>query len=559
VFDARNARNTKTLQNEATRKVVSVAIVESALGTRAAAPARVIRIAAAIWLPAAVLALFAVEAALFVPFAYLNRDEGWYTLSGRLAFDGQVPYRDFPYFQMPLVPYVFGGMQALAGGDSIEFGRAMASALGICTVVLVLYIGSRLGGALAGAVAGALVLSSVEFMLASTTARAEAVVLPLTMLAAALALRWPRGVAGFAGPPAVLLLATAARLTFAPAFLAALAYCWWRARPSRRDVAVGLTLLLALAAVIALPVALSPGHAWFDVWTAQALRNDQFLEQRPDLVETLTQRTLFLRLPAVVFFVVLVPLLFYASSLLHRWREGWRPGRPGFGGDAATNHVLLVAYAVLLWLPFAGFNHQEARYFVPPFALLSIVTADVVVRARAGLLDATMRHLPAAFALIFAVHLVFQVPALADSLDRDDLSQTRAAGATIASLAGDGQIVALNPTLAVASGRPLPATLVMGQFSLWGRFGEQRARESGVVNVRMLEREMLDPRTRVVALDDYDLSVIAAFREEDRHVPADAAWPFKLFPSLIGRYEVAKRVDHFGQFNATLYVLARVG
>ena len=98
----------------------------------------------------------------------------------------------------------------------------------------------------------------------------------------------------------------------------------------------------------------------------------------------------------------------------------------------------------------------------------------------------------------------------------------------------------------------------MGQFSFWPRMSTSDARRNGVVNLTLLDQMMLDPRTRVIALDDYDLGLVALNREEDASVLRSREWPFKLFPELLGRYEVVRTVPSFGQFAGALYILRRI-
>ena len=59
-----------------------------------------------------------VLAAIFVPLALLglvDPDEGMYPLNARLVLEGKVPYRDFHYPQMPLLPYLYGAWMRLTG------------------------------------------------------------------------------------------------------------------------------------------------------------------------------------------------------------------------------------------------------------------------------------------------------------------------------------------------------------------------------------------------------------------------------------------------------------
>lgn len=70
----------------------------------------------------------------------LDLDEGFYLTAGSHVFEGQVPYRDFPFFQGPLTAYVYGISQ-WAAGPGILAGRATSFAL----FVISLLAGIRLG------------------------------------------------------------------------------------------------------------------------------------------------------------------------------------------------------------------------------------------------------------------------------------------------------------------------------------------------------------------------------------------------------------------------------
>jgi len=508
--------------------------------------------------PLLALLCFAAEAAVFVPLAYLNRDEGWYALSGRLTYQGQVPYRDFPYFQMPLGPYLFGGMTSLSSSPIIA-GRIMAAALGVVSICVVMRIGWRLNGMAAAGLAALLLLCSPEFIIASTTARTEAIAVPLVLVATLALLEPWRGIAGFAVAPGLLLLASGVRLSFLPFAGVALALCYWRARPTRRETIAGTVLLISAAAAAIGPALLAPPHrVIFDVWTSQAGRNWQFSASAPSMLAIAVQRIAFVRVPAGTFFIVTLPMLLLLFCAVDKWRGGWRPARIGFGGDHVANDLLLGAFALLCWLPFATFDHQEARYAVPSLALLAPAVADVCVNARRGLLGEAMRYAPPLLATLVIAYVAFQPPTLRDFLDSRDLPQNSNAASYIRSISSpDAQLVTLNPALALQSGRRLPPALVMGQFSFWPRKSTAFAARAGVVNVDLLAREMDDSRTQIIALDDYDLGLIATFRDENPAAPADTPWPMKLFPELAGQFDVVRVVPKFGQFGGSLYIMKR--
>jgi hypothetical protein len=109
--------------------------------------------------PAGVYALLAVVlAAVFVPMSllrFVDADEGTYLLVSRLVSEGQVPYHDFFYPQMYLLPYVYGVWMKMLGYS--WYGARLLSAvfcialgLLVCRQVVML-TGARAWGLMAGA------------------------------------------------------------------------------------------------------------------------------------------------------------------------------------------------------------------------------------------------------------------------------------------------------------------------------------------------------------------------------------------------------------------------
>ena len=77
-----------------------------------------------------------------------NSDEGWYLYASKLVFLGQVPYRDFAYTQMPLLPYIYGVVQIVQ--PSLFLGRLTSiffsvGALGLGILTARKYAGERAG------------------------------------------------------------------------------------------------------------------------------------------------------------------------------------------------------------------------------------------------------------------------------------------------------------------------------------------------------------------------------------------------------------------------------
>src|SRR2546422_1245291 len=95
-------------------------------------------------------------AAVFVPmslFGLVDGDEGTYLLVSRLVIEGQLPYHDFYYPQMFLLPYVYGAWMTLVG-YSWYGARLLSAVFSIALGLLVhrqvtLLTGQRAWGALA--------------------------------------------------------------------------------------------------------------------------------------------------------------------------------------------------------------------------------------------------------------------------------------------------------------------------------------------------------------------------------------------------------------------------
>lgn len=122
-----------------------------------------------------VVALGIALAAVYVPmalFRLVDADEGIYLLNAKLVLDGQLPYHDFFYPQMPLLPYVYGLWMKLFG-VSWYSGRLLSALLAVA-LGLLLYAhvarltGSRLLGILAVLLFGSSTLSLAWLSAAKT-------------------------------------------------------------------------------------------------------------------------------------------------------------------------------------------------------------------------------------------------------------------------------------------------------------------------------------------------------------------------------------------------------
>ncbi len=87
---------------------------------------------------------------VYLELGQVNGDEGWYLYASKLVFQGELPYRDFAYTQMPLLPYIYGVIQVIH--PNLFGGRVTSVLLSIGTLVLSMVIARRYGGARAASI-----------------------------------------------------------------------------------------------------------------------------------------------------------------------------------------------------------------------------------------------------------------------------------------------------------------------------------------------------------------------------------------------------------------------
>jgi hypothetical protein len=100
--------------------------------------------------------------ALFVPLALgrlIDMDEGPYLIAARLVMEGKLPYHDFFYPQMPLLPYVYGLWMALFG-HSWDGARVLSALLAAGVGVLLYHHVQRLTGRRAYGLVAAVMLGT---------------------------------------------------------------------------------------------------------------------------------------------------------------------------------------------------------------------------------------------------------------------------------------------------------------------------------------------------------------------------------------------------------------
>ncbi len=86
-------------------------------------------------------------------------DEGFYLAAARMVTEGNMLYCHFPYFQAPLLPFIYGILLKPFGYHFLQ-GRVLSVFFSVIMVWILILIGERLGGVIGAAVAGVFTIAS---------------------------------------------------------------------------------------------------------------------------------------------------------------------------------------------------------------------------------------------------------------------------------------------------------------------------------------------------------------------------------------------------------------
>lgn len=508
---------------------------------------------------AALFVVYLVRALHLVHAGRVNQDEGWYLYAARLVYEGRLPYRDFAFFQAPLLPLVYGLPQQLFGAG-LETGRLTSLVLGAATLAL----GARLSFEGGGRFAALLFLAVAPFtpllLWVFTTTRTEPLNALLLTLSAWLLLRPVSGARHAGGALLAAALAVATRIASLPFALLVLLHVARRHRGSPRELALtfapGLLVTLAFAG---LTVAAGPGAVGFDLVTRQAERHTQLQQQDEDwtLAEAGTRRMADVSLLRAYYGGV--PLVSFACALGVAAVFLSRRGRAGFAREASG--LALLAFAA--YLPNLVPRVVFPEYFAAAFPLFLALTAWCAAQLRARASPEGRRAVVAAAGVLVFFHVGSSVGQqhLHASRESPDLDEIRSAGEYLAERVPASRTLAtLDTYLAVESGRRVPPGWEMGIFAYFPARSAEDGRRLKLLTKGRLAASLAQPSVGAVALSDHALGIlvdrrISGYRPREELGEADL---HEALPSL-RRYRLDRIFEDFGQFNDRLYVLLPVG
>jgi hypothetical protein len=472
--------------------------------------------------------LYALASVVFLVLGRLNADEGWYLYGARLVSQGKLPFRDFSFTQMPLLPYLYGLPQLVK--PSFYLGRAVSAALATAGVALCVRVAWREAGRTAAAATAVLCLAVPIAIYNLTLVKTYA--LAAFFLAAILATLTSPGRRTITLP---LATAAAVGLTFsrtsgAPLTVIVVVYVFLRAHDTmtrvRISVIAGLGVLLA---------------AFFALGDVEATRFDlssfhQLLWHGAD-TSTKMDTVLTQRIPdwfGDYWGYVLLAVAAIVATLTSRPLRQYVRRQPGY---------LIVSVGVLLFLALqlpAG-QFASVEYAAPVVPVVITIPVILLSRRLLGAIGTAPSFRGAAVvgtAAVAGVALLTIVhPSARDFLvDRGSPASVGAANRVGEYLReqtrADDEVLALwGQPATLTSGRDLVPDVTFGLFS-YEDLSTRRARALHYVNHERLIQVIESGRPAAIVLTDVDRTFLN-FRGSLSTRRADAS---EVLAALDGRY-----------------------
>ena len=494
----------------------------------------------------------------FVRAGRLNHDEGWYLYASRLVLDGELPYRDFAFFQAPLLPYVYGlAQQTLGSGidSTIEAGRLTSWLLGSATIALGARLSFERGGRPGALLFLAIAPITPLLLWTFTTTRTETLNAFLLMTSAFLLLRPTASTLTSSGALVAAVLAASTRIASLPVAVGVLVWvgALHRKHPRELCLALGPATVIAMGLAALLWTA-GLDEVFFNLVTRQIQRHDQFqAAQSWGIVDFALRRAGDISLLRAYYGGV--PLVGFACAA--GTAAVWLAGRERNSFAAAATG--LGAFAVVSYLPNLIPRVAFPVYFAAVFVPFLVITAWCAGHLWARFPSAGRRALGAGAAVL----VLFQAASFVSqrhlhlSDDPRDLAELQTVARYLARRIPASQtLVTLDTVLAVESERRVPSGWEMSIFSYFPSRSEADGERLGILAPGRVAASLRDPSVGGVALSDHALGIlvendISGFRPGTTLTEPELR---AAIPALAG-YRLDRVFERFGQFRENLYVL----
>ncbi len=498
------------------------------------------------------LAIYVLESLFFVLFGDVTYDEGWYLYASKLVYRGKLLYLDFPYFQAPLLPYIYGLPQLLLG-PSVMVGRFTSFISGLLTVILTIRTTEKLAGSGAAAVALLCFVSSSYALFHLNYVGNLSLSTCLATLSAYALISNVRDLRMNVLSALAACLATAVRLSFAPlAVLVVMVIIVANRSRSKNVIATVTTAVISSLICFGPFLFTSIDKTLFNILFSQIGRRTQYGVPLPGPSTSwawwFTSGSLF----ALAVGTLLMLILLAAPRVIVK-------GMCLSQRDRKPIYLFLFGAASLAYFPNLLPGDIYPNYLVPPLPFMAILAGAGTVLAhrrlarrwRPLLMAGSLASLiwGSAFSLLF-------LPTIA-SLTRPKVIQSSQVSRYIATAVPTGRrLFTFQTFLAVQADREVTSGAEMSYFSYLPLFSEELCRRYHLLNDSLIEQELSSMRPGAVILSDFDVFLL---REQGAAAkgpvpPRTEDQLLSLFPELRGRYRLDRIIPLFGEWDNNLYI-----
>lgn len=462
---------------------------------------------------------YAVVGLFFVVAGRPNIDEGIFISAAQRVFDGEQPYRDFPFSQAPMLPY-FYALAPTVFGSALMGARLFSWIAGLTGMTAILWLARRVAGDLAAVITLLVTFATLPVISVGMAVRSQSIGIPLLLLGVASLALARKGIWGFSLAPSLLLWATGVRLTNALVFAAVCLWVVWRLRRKPSQLAGVGALVGAQALLIGLPILRAPADAFFHLVTAQLSRGGRFgyAVELSLLGEINRKFVAYTDLTADAWLLLLLTIPLVAAGLRSGYR-GWRPQLTQPMGDPRTAIFSLLCLGLLAFAPHWLLGNAFLEYLLPLWAL----TAPAI-----GIgLAVWLRRVDSGRRLRFLVVGALLVGALANAyLDRNIWigsgdSSFQAFHRTSRKLAKAGgshcTMLTFQTQLAVESGCRILPGLDYSLFSYFPGLSLEEAIARGVLNLELLRQRVAQHKPDLIAVGHADPSLLLGTETTQHH------------------------------------------
>jgi hypothetical protein len=472
-------------------------------------------------------------------------DEGWYLAAAKSVQEGRVPYQDFLFTQMPLMPYAYAAALHLVGVE-LTSGRWVSMLLGAGAIVATAGACHRAAGSVAALVAAALLVLNRNVLYACCSVKTQS----LTMFLTAVALWFAAGVnvppqvgslrstrpngslLRSAGALVAMNLAVLTRLSMLPALVALWAHAIWVHRGRPRLLVAGLACNGVVAGLIASALS-SEGRFWFGVLGFHREYYGNARWEPPYFVEFVKG--------TVANQLVVLSLFTWAAVVRYRRQKGARAPHTKPGAQAAFLLLVLTCYLGTTLL------HATRPIAYPIYQVSNV---DFAVVFGAVIMEDSLRRRSRNAALWLGAGVILS--ALATMPLQECPIDVKGAGSPARSVEarrilrqlavpGD-RLLTFQTELSLGTGLSLLPGLEMSEFSFFPSMSDGRARHLHVVNRRGLREALSGRAARFLCFTPRDFVIMAAGDDAELRSLIDES------------YEFLTSVESYGQFSEPLII-----